>query len=164
MLQSIIKLFIENKELVPSWGISLIIYLLLALVVVLIIKHIVKTIQEPEMLRAALFVGEKTKQAGAAVIREVSESTRSPIEHPKIKFAGTVMGILHSLVMSFLFLCLTLVTGYLYHVSEISMPWYKHLLVVMIMVVLSWLTLFFRADVDRQYLSAREQWSNRDQW
>ena len=164
IVMSFISEIISNKELFPEYGVKIIINLFFLLVVIILIKSIAKSLQDPELIKAALFIGKKTKNVSRTFIKGASEAVESPIKRPKVKFLATVLSSINSYIMSLVFLCFSFGIGYLIYLSKSDTTWYQQIGSAMLLALLVWFTLFFRAQGDKDYVSAKTQWSDRDKW
>ncbi|MEE2023042.1 hypothetical protein [Alkalimonas mucilaginosa] len=163
-VKSVIDFILQNKEIFPEWGISLVVYLVLAWGVILILKNIAKSIQDPELIKAALFISSKTRDASKRFLQGASVAIESPIKRPRTRFVGTVLSVMHSYLMAVIFLCFTIGTAALHFAVQQELAWYLNVFLMGLIPVFFWFTLFFRAEADRDFISAKEQWGRREEW
>lgn len=163
-IKGLMEFILENKAAFPEFGINLFIYLFTALIIVIVIMHIARTIQDPALVKAALFLSTKTKGASQAILNGASKAIESPIKRPKTKFIATVLSVIHCYISAMIFLFLTLGTAFFYSVHNVGLIWYNNIFTLLLIILFSWLTLFFRAQADRDYLSVKEQWKNHNEW
>jgi hypothetical protein len=155
---------IGNTEIFPEFGVKIVIYLFLILAVTILVKNIAKSLQDPELIKATLFISKKTRNVSKAVIKGASEAVESPIKRPRVKFVATVLSAINGYMMSLLFLCFSLLIVYLMYVSNSDIIWYKQIGTILFLALLFWLSLFFRAQADKDYVSVKAQWRDRDKF
>lgn len=148
----------------PEW-MQLVLLSLVGLVLILfLIKHILKTLTDPELANSARALGGFFRKGMVSVLRAIFAPLESPIERPRTKFAFACLSVVHSYLSAVVFFCMLLIFGFFHFVSRADMSVLQNITAFGVLLVLFYFMVFFRTETDRDYLRVKELWVNRASW
>ena len=155
-------LFID-KNIFPEFNMNLIITIFTLLFLLYPLKEVAKILSNHELINVMLFMSKKTMYLINILFIKLSRAIESPIKRPKKEFIWTIISIVYFYVMSVFFLLYFTVTVVLY-ISIEQPSLYQNILFMFVIYFLLFITLYFRTQVDKEYILAKEQWKSHKNW
>lgn len=129
-----------------------------AILVVYLLTVFFKAVSDAHFVEPLKSIGAFAKSVLKSVLRGTFKAVESPIERPKTKLVVLAGSLVFTYLACLLFFALFLLVAVLFIFSEGPRDPYKQFGAMGITVLLFYLTVFFRAEADRDWLALKEQW------
>ena len=145
----------------PSWLQEMLLLLIGVALTLYLIKHIFKSLTDPELVNSARTLGGAIRNGFFASLRFIFSPLASPIQRPNTQLIMAWLSVFHSYLSAVIFFVLLLIFGAFYFFSNSDMSLLQNLGALGVSFVLLYFSVFFRAETDRDYLRAKELWNER---
>lgn len=159
-----IEFVLEVIDRFPQWMQLALLSLVAVVLILFLIKHILKTLTDPELATAARALGGFFRRGMVSVLRAIFAPLESPIERPRTKFVFACLSVVHSYLSAVVFFCMLLFVGFFYFLARADMSVSQNMTALGVSFVLCYFMIFFRTETDRDYLRVKELWANRANW
>lgn len=157
-LNQIVEFVKTNLTSLPGWFTDVFWHLVSAILVVYLLTVFFKAVSDTAFAEPIKNITAFLKSIFKSFLSGTFKALETPIERPRTKLVAKALTVVHTYLMCLLVFGLTLFMAFLVIVVGIPHEWAKQLGSWSILLLLFYLTVFFRAEADRNWLALKEQW------
>ncbi|WP_128098769.1 hypothetical protein [Paracidovorax avenae] len=156
-LDQIVEFVKSNITSFPAWFTSIFWHLVAAILLVFLLTLLFKAASNTDFKNPVLAILRLIANALKAFFAGSFKAIESPIERPKTKLVIKGLAIVHSYLMCLFFFAFFLALFFAMVVSDVSPNLWLRIAQLGILLIALYLTAFFRAEADRDWLRFKEQ-------
>jgi hypothetical protein len=160
LLEQFITFVRANFTVMPEWFAGVFSHLVAAILVVYMLTIFFKAVCDASFSHPVKNVAAFISSIGKSILLGTFKALESPIERPRSKLAVRALAVLLSYMMCVIFWGLFLLVVLIAIVGGFPREdWLRQLGGWGVLLFLFYLTIFFRAEADRDWLALKEQWA-----
>lgn len=156
-LDQIVEFVKSNITSLPAWFTAIFWHLVAVILLVSLLTLLFKAASNTDFKNPALAILRFTANTLKAFFAGSFKAIESPIERPRTKLVVKGLAIIHSYLMCLFFFAIFLALFFAMVLSDVNPNFGLRLAQLGILLVALYLTLFFRAEADRDWLRFKEQ-------
>lgn len=156
-LDQIVAFVNSNLANLPTWFTEIFWQLVAVILLVSLLTLLFKAAANTDFKAPALAILALMANAGKSFFAGSFKAIESPIERPKTKLVVKALAIVHSYVMCLFFFAIFLALSFALVVTDAPASFWLRLAQLGVVLLMLYLTAFFRAEADRDWLKFKEQ-------
>jgi hypothetical protein len=156
--EQLIEFVKTNLSFLPSWFTDIFWHLVAAILVVYLLTIFFKAVSDAAFVGPVKSIATFSKSILKSFLSGTFKALETPIERPRTKLVVKGFAVIHSYLMCVLFFGLTLFVALIAVVAGFPKDLLKQIGSWGILLLFFYLTVFFRAEADRDWLALKKQW------